>query len=101
MDASELLLVLTSQWRSILLSLVQLFLIIFTKHLLIYDGDSQAILALGRQILLHPLRKYPGPFLAKFTDGYLGYQAVRRRLHLATYDSHARYGIAPFVRVQC
>lgn len=46
------------------------------------------------QLLLHPLQRFPGPFLAKFTDGYIGYQAVRKRLHLATYDCHAKYGIA-------
>lgn len=54
----------------------------------------QAMLALGRQLLLHPLRKYPGPFLAKFTDGFMGYHALRKRLHLATYASLTKYGRA-------
>lgn len=52
----------------------------------------QALLALSRQLLLHPLRKFPGPFLAKFTDGYIGYHALRKRLHLATYDTLSKYG---------
>lgn len=52
----------------------------------------QFLLVLGRQLLLHPLRKYPGPFLAKFTDGYIGYHAMRKRLHLATYDGLIKYG---------
>lgn len=50
------------------------------------------MLSISCQLLLHPLRKFPGPFLAKFTDGYIGYQAARKRLHLATYDDHAKYG---------
>lgn len=52
------------------------------------------MLALGRQLLLHPLKKYPGPFIAKFTDGYIGYHAMRKRLHLATYDGLTKYGKA-------
>ncbi|KAK8084238.1 hypothetical protein PG997_005509 [Apiospora hydei] len=37
---------------------------------------------------------YPGPFLAKFTDAYGGgYHAVKKRLHLATYDGHHKYDI--------
>ncbi|TVY75551.1 Cytochrome P450 monooxygenase apf7, partial [Lachnellula suecica] len=54
------------------------------------------ILSLGLFILtcefaLHPLKKYPGPFIAKFTDGYGGYFAVKKRLHLATYRDHLSY----------
>lgn len=30
--------------------------------------------------------------MAKLTDGYIGYQAMRKRLHLATYDGHVKYG---------
>ncbi|KAK7942406.1 uncharacterized protein PG986_011519 [Apiospora aurea] len=36
---------------------------------------------------------YPGPFLAKFTGAYGGYHAVKKRLHLATYDGHRKYDI--------
>lgn len=44
-------------------------------------------------MLLHPLRNYPGPFIAKFTDVYAGYYAVRKNLHLATYFDHLKYGM--------
>ncbi|KAK8090644.1 cytochrome P450 [Apiospora phragmitis] len=44
------------------------------------------------QLASHPLRNYPGPFLAKFIDAYGGYHAVKKRLHLATYDGHRKYG---------
>ncbi|PQE31184.1 cytochrome P450 protein [Rutstroemia sp. NJR-2017a WRK4] len=41
---------------------------------------------------LHPPKNYPGPFIAKFTDGYAGYHAVKKCLHLATYHDHLKYG---------
>ncbi|KAK2611998.1 hypothetical protein QQS21_001963 [Conoideocrella luteorostrata] len=47
-------------------------------------------------LLLHPLRKYPGPFLAKITDGYNAFAAVRKRNHLVAYQNFQRYG--PVVR---
>ncbi|KAM0814661.1 hypothetical protein AB5N19_00451 [Seiridium cardinale] len=46
------------------------------------------------RLLLHPLRKYPGPFLAKLSDVYGGYFVVARRLHLQTYRNHLQYGTA-------
>ncbi|EDO03013.1 hypothetical protein SS1G_05490 [Sclerotinia sclerotiorum 1980 UF-70] len=51
-----------------------------------------SIFALSYQLVLHPLKNYPGPFIAKFTDGYGGYHAVKKRLHLATYFDHLKYG---------
>ncbi|KAI0880464.1 cytochrome P450 [Annulohypoxylon maeteangense] len=44
----------------------------------------------------HPLSKFPGPPLARFTDGYAAIHASQRRLHLATYQDHQKYG--PVVR---
>ncbi|KAI0168397.1 cytochrome P450 [Pestalotiopsis sp. NC0098] len=44
------------------------------------------------EILLHPLKNYPGPLVAKFTDGYAGYFAIKKRLHLVTYRGHLKYG---------
>jgi hypothetical protein len=46
----------------------------------------------GYRVLLHPLRNYPGPFLAKITDGYAGSYAISKRLHLATFQDHHQYG---------
>ncbi|KAI1454900.1 cytochrome P450 [Annulohypoxylon moriforme] len=44
------------------------------------------------QILLHPLNRYPGPLLAKLTDGYNGFYASKRELHLRTWQNQLKYG---------
>ncbi|KAI0487709.1 cytochrome P450 [Xylaria cf. heliscus] len=50
-------------------------------------------LALGSyRLVLHPLRQYPGPFLAKITQAYAGFYAVQKRLHLEVYQYHEQYG---------
>ncbi|KAI1874420.1 hypothetical protein JX265_004628 [Neoarthrinium moseri] len=48
------------------------------------------------QIFLHPLSKYPGPFVAKLTDAYNGFFAYSKRLHLTTWQNQLKYG--PVVR---
>lgn len=50
------------------------------------------LVAFAYRILLHPLRKYPGPLLAKLTDGYAGFYAGLQRLHLVTQRNHQKYG---------
>ncbi|KAH9885670.1 cytochrome P450 [Xylariomycetidae sp. FL2044] len=40
----------------------------------------------------HPLKGYPGPFLAKLSDSYAGYYVLKRSLQLATFEDHQRYG---------
>lgn len=47
---------------------------------------------IGYRLTLHPLSKYPGPFLARFTDFYGGFHAARKSLHLVTYQNHQKYG---------
>ncbi|KAI1128973.1 cytochrome P450 [Nemania abortiva] len=44
------------------------------------------------RLLLHPLSKYPGPFVAKLTEGYAGFYAGLQRLHLVTQQNHQKYG---------
>ncbi|KAI0532291.1 cytochrome P450 [Xylaria digitata] len=44
------------------------------------------------RIFLHPLRNYPGPLLAKVSDIYAGYFAVKMSLHLTTYSDLKHYG---------
>ncbi|KAH9904060.1 cytochrome P450 [Xylariomycetidae sp. FL2044] len=55
-----------------------------------------AFFILIHRLTSHPLNKFPGPAIARVTDGYAGYHAARKQLHLATYRDHERYG--PVVR---
>ncbi|KAK8076208.1 cytochrome P450 [Apiospora phragmitis] len=40
----------------------------------------------------HPLAKYPGPFLAKFTDAYGAYHGWKGDIHLDMWRAHQKYG---------
>lgn len=46
------------------------------------------------QTLLHPLRSYPGPLVAKFTDGYNGVYSFQGRLHLKSWENQGNYGMS-------
>ncbi|KAL3420507.1 cytochrome p450 [Phlyctema vagabunda] len=48
------------------------------------------------QVTFHPLARYPGPFLAKFTDARAGYHAWLGDTHLDMWRCHEKYG--PYVR---
>jgi hypothetical protein len=43
-------------------------------------------------VFFHPYAKYPGPFLAKFTDLYAGYHAWKGDIHLDMWRCHQLYG---------
>jgi hypothetical protein len=43
-------------------------------------------------VYFHPYAKYPGPFLAKFTDLYAGYHAWKGDIHLDMWRCHQVYG---------
>lgn len=43
-------------------------------------------------VFFHPYAKYPGPYLAKFTDLYAGYHAWKGDLHLDMWRCHMKYG---------
>lgn len=51
-----------------------------------------ALCILAYHLALDPLRHFKGPIIARFTDAYAGYHAVRRRLHLQTYSDLQKYG---------
>ncbi len=51
-----------------------------------------ALYILIYRLAFDPLRGFRGPFIARFTDAYAGYHAVRRRLHLQTYSDLQQYG---------
>ncbi|KAK3312883.1 cytochrome P450-like protein [Apodospora peruviana] len=48
------------------------------------------------RLFFHPLAKYPGPFLAKFTDAYMLYHAWKGDRHLEFWRMHEKHG--KFVR---
>ncbi|KAH7128174.1 cytochrome P450 [Dendryphion nanum] len=52
----------------------------------------RCLLVYSYRLWFHPLSKYPGPFLAKISNLYAAYHALRMRLHLAAAHDHARYG---------
>ncbi|KAI1276490.1 cytochrome P450 [Xylaria sp. FL0933] len=58
----------------------------------IYIFVAYCLILSGYRILLHPLRDYPGPLIAKLSDSYGAYYSLRRRLHLTTRRDHLRYG---------
>ncbi|KAJ9646027.1 hypothetical protein H2204_000689 [Knufia peltigerae] len=49
------------------------------------------------RVTLHPLAKYPGPFLSKITDWSIVLQARSGDRHLDTWAEHQKYG--PVVRI--
>ncbi|KAI0840155.1 cytochrome P450 [Hypoxylon sp. FL0890] len=49
------------------------------------------------RLYFHPLRKYPGPVVAKLSDGYAGFFAISKCLHLVTRDNILKYD--PVVRI--
>ncbi|KAI1272216.1 benzoate 4-monooxygenase cytochrome P450 [Xylaria sp. FL0933] len=55
---------------------------------------SYCLSLFGYRLLLHPLSKYPGPFVAKLTDAYGGFYSFKRNLHLRTLRDHQQYGRA-------
>ncbi|KAF2872247.1 cytochrome P450 [Massariosphaeria phaeospora] len=49
------------------------------------------------RLMFHPLSKYPGPWLAKISDGYSAWYSIKVDLHLRIEEAHAKYG--PMVRI--
>jgi len=47
---------------------------------------------LGYYVFVDPLRKFPGPFIAKFTGAVGGWHGWRGDFHLATRSWHQKYG---------
>ncbi|KAI2470909.1 cytochrome P450 [Annulohypoxylon bovei var. microspora] len=62
----------------------------------IYIVTALILLIPSYYLLIHPLSRYPGPFVAKFTNGYGAFYALRRSLHLVTWEQHRKYG--PVIR---
>ncbi|KAK8091784.1 hypothetical protein PG997_002145 [Apiospora hydei] len=57
------------------------------------QGPESLVLAkLTYLAFFHPLAKYPGPFLAKFTDAYGAYHGWKGDIHLDMWRAHEKYG---------
>ncbi|KAI1842150.1 hypothetical protein JX265_005727 [Neoarthrinium moseri] len=50
------------------------------------------LVVLGSRLVFNPLKAYPGPFLARLTNGYAGWHAIKGDIHLVTYRDHLKYG---------
>jgi cytochrome P450 len=57
-----------------------------------YIGTFLTLFVLSYRLLLHPLRKYPGPTLAKLTDLYSAVLAIQRRIPLVVWELHEKHG---------
>ncbi|KAI1380413.1 cytochrome P450 [Hypoxylon crocopeplum] len=53
---------------------------------------SYLLLLFTYRLTLHPLRKYPGPFLASLSDAYAGFYAGSMSLHVRTRQDQLKYG---------
>lgn len=70
---------------SALVSITALFGSVIAYHVFYYFLDP------------HGLKKYPGPFWAKFSDVWLGYQARKGDKYLTVHNLHKKYGT--YVRI--
>lgn len=52
----------------------------------------KVLVVASSRLLFSPLRAYPGPLLARLTNGYAGWHAVKGDIHLVTYLHHLKYG---------
>ncbi|EUC26773.1 hypothetical protein COCCADRAFT_42247 [Bipolaris zeicola 26-R-13] len=58
-----------------------------------YDIRNLITFAAILSFVLHPLAKYPGPFLGRCTNLYAAYKAWRGTLHIDIYECHLKYEI--------
>ncbi|KAI0399531.1 cytochrome P450 [Xylaria palmicola] len=50
------------------------------------------LLLVSSRLVSNPLKAYPGPLLARLTNGYAGWHSIKGKVHLITYLNHLKYG---------
>ncbi|KAI0975337.1 cytochrome P450 [Xylaria arbuscula] len=53
---------------------------------------SSLLIYVSYLVLLHPLRKFPGPLVAKVTDWFAGFYSLKKNLHVEILQTHQKYG---------
>ncbi|KAI0015570.1 cytochrome P450 [Xylariomycetidae sp. FL0641] len=59
---------------------------------------SAVLLIIAYRVFFHPLGSYPGPLLAKLSEGYNAFYAYKGNFHLVTRENHEIYGKLTVVR---
>ncbi|KAI1207267.1 cytochrome P450 [Annulohypoxylon truncatum] len=62
----------------------------------VYIVTALVLLIPSYYLILHPLSRYPGPLIAKFTNGYGAFYALKGTFHSVTCEQHRKYG--PVIR---
>lgn len=57
---------------------------------------TSILILISSRLVFDPLKAYPGPLLARLTNAYAGWHAIKGDVHLITYLDHLKYG--PVVR---
>ncbi|KAI9150765.1 Cytochrome P450 monooxygenase AKT7 [Paramyrothecium foliicola] len=55
-------------------------------------GGGNVLSIVTYRLAFDPLRKFPGPFIARFSNIYGGLHAAQKQLHLTTYADLKKYG---------
>ncbi|KAI0405763.1 cytochrome P450 [Xylaria palmicola] len=58
----------------------------------LFAGFSALLYTLVYRLAFHPLAKYPGPFIAKFTNLYAAWHSWKGDIHLDMWECHLKYG---------
>lgn len=84
---------LTAIYYALFVLVLRVWVTVFSAGYELSDTTIQCTIVYGYRVLTHPLRKYPGPLIARMTDWYGAFYALQKSLHIVTYEDHQRYGL--------